>query len=337
MSKLKNITVIIAATAILATAGTFVNAQEPNPYEGFKFPPLEVPSTTKYTHKFIDILGSKMAYIDEGEGDPILFVHGTPMSSYIWRNIMPHVENQGRVIAPDLIGMGKSDKPNLKYTFDDHFKYLDGFIKKMELKNVTLVVHDWGSGLGLHYAHLNPENIKGIVTMDSVLAPVLPAKSYDSMSKAMGDYFRMVQGGEEGKKWMRDENMIVEYEIPAMVVRPLAKEIHDVYREPFLKLESRTPVMQWPLEVPVAGKPATTAKYIAEYNAWLEKTDTPWLFLYATPGIMGTPEVADYWAARAQNIETVYIGAGLHFVQEDQPYAIGRAISDWYRRLEAKK
>lgn len=337
MLKLNYKIAVITAAAILATMGTFANAQEPNPYEGFKLPPLDVPATTKYTHKFVDILGSKMAYIDEGEGDPILFVHGTPMSSYLWRNIMPHVEKQGRVIAPDLIGMGKSDKPDLEYTFDDQYKYFDTFIKKMALKNVTLVVHDWGSGLGLHYAHLNSDNIKGIVTMDSVLAPMLPAKSYDSMPKVMGDYFRMVQGGEEGKKLLRDDNMVVEVEIPAMVVRPLAKEIHDVYREPFKTVESRTPVMQWPLEVPVAGKPATTAKYIAEYNTWLEKTETPWLFFYATPGVMGTPEVADYWAARAQNIETVYIGHGLHFVQEDNPYAIGRAISDWYRRLEAKK
>ena len=119
-------------------------------------------------------------------------------------------------------------------------------------------------------------------------------------------------------------------------IRPLAKEIHDTYRAPFKTALSRAAVVQWPLEVPVAGKPATTAKYISEYNAWLDKTETPWLLLYATSGAVNTPEVADYWAARAKNIETAYLGAGLHFVQEDQPYAIGRAISDGYRRLEAK-
>lgn len=328
--------VILAATLIMGST-TFISAQELNPYEGYKIPPLEISAKNKYEYNYLDIFGSKMAYIDEGKGDPILFIHGTPMSSYVWRNIMPHVENQGRIIAPDLIGMGKSDKPDLKYTFDDQYKYLDAFIKKMNLKNITLVVHDWGSGLGLHYAHLNPDNIKGIVTMDAVLAPMQPAESYDSMSKVMGDYFRMIQTTEEGKKFLLDDNMVVEYEIPAMIDRPLKKEIHDVYREPYKTIESRTAVMQWPLEVPVGGKPATTAKYISEYNAWLEKTDTPWLFLYATPGIMSTPTVADYWTERAQNIETVYIGNGLHFVQEDHPFAIGRAISDWYRRLNASK
>ncbi len=337
MLKLKQKITAVAGFIALMGMTTLTYAQEPNPYEGYKIPPLEISSINKYAYKSIDVLGSKMAYIDEGEGDPILFVHGTPMSSYLWRNIMPHLENQGRVIAPDLIGMGKSDKPALDYTFVDQYKYFDGFIKEMGLKNVTLVVHDWGSGLGLHYAHLNSENIKGIVTMDSILAPTLPAKSYESLSKEMEVYFRMVQNGEAGKKLMRDDNLIIEKIIPGNVIRPLPKEVHDAYREPFPTPESRTAVMQWPLEVPIAGKPATTAKFIAEYNAWLEKTDTPWLFLYATPGIMSTPEVADYWTAHAKNIQTVYIGAALHFVQEDQPYAIGRAISDWYRRLEASK
>ena len=119
---------IVTIITLLSVLAVLAHAQNPNPYEGYKIPPLEIPSTTKYTHKFIDIFGSQMAYVDEGSGDPILFVHGTPMSSYLWRNIMPHLEKQGRVIAPDLIGMGKSDQPDLKYTFDDQYKYFESFI-----------------------------------------------------------------------------------------------------------------------------------------------------------------------------------------------------------------
>ena len=335
---LKRIATLAAITLLsqLATTTSLADTQKSKANVGNKIAPLEISTENKYSYNYVDVLGSNMAYIDEGKGDPILFIHGTPMSSYLWRNIMPHVEKQGRIIAPDLIGMGKSDHPDLKYTFDDQYKYLTAFIQKLKLKNITIVVHDWGSGLGLHYAHLNSDNIKGIVTMDAVLAPALPAKSYDSMSKVMGDYFRMIQTTEKGKKFLLDDNMVVEYEIPAMIDRPLKKEIHDAYRKPYKTIKSRAAIAQWPLEVPVGGKPATTAKYIAEYNAWLEKTDKPWLFLYATPGIMSSPEVADYWTARARNIETVYIGNGLHFVQEDHPFAIGRAISDWYRRLERK-
>lgn len=326
---------ILMAMAFLMVMMTSANAQESGPYDRFKVPPLEVPSTTRYTHKFIEVLGSRMAYVDEGVGDPILFLHGEPTSSYLWRNIMPHLEKQGRVIAPDNIGFGKSDQPELEYTFGDHYRYLDAFIKKMELKNITLVVHDWGSGLGLHYARLNPDNVKGIVTMESIIAPLIPAQSYDALPKDLGNFFRTLRNGEQGRKLLIEDNYFVESALPGFIVRPLAKEAHDVYRQPFPTLKSRIQINQWPNEMPIGGVPKTTHQIVSDYNAWLEQTDTPWLFLYATPGALNTPEVADYWAARAKNIETVYIGSGLHFVQEDQPYAIGRAISDWYRRLEA--
>lgn len=143
--------VSLIAAAFAALLAAPASAQQADPYKGSKVPPLEVPSTTRYEHKFIDVLGSKLAYVEAGEGDPILFLHGQPTSSYLWRNIMPHLEKQGRVIAPDNIGFGRSDQPELKYTFADHYKYIDAFIKAKGLRNITPVVHDWGSGLGLHY------------------------------------------------------------------------------------------------------------------------------------------------------------------------------------------
>ncbi|WP_424972858.1 haloalkane dehalogenase [Dinoroseobacter sp. S76] len=307
-------------------------AQDANPYGGFKVPPLQVSSEFPYDHKFIEFLGSQMAYVDEGEGDPILFLHGQPTSSYLWRNVMPFVEGDGRIIAPDNIGFGKSDQPELDYTFGDHYAYFEAFVTALELENITLVVHDWGSGLGLHYAAQNPDKIKGIVTMESILAPLIPAASYEAMPEDLANFFRTVRDPETGRKLLIEDNFFVEGALPGFIVRPLAEEALDVYRAPFLTEASRIQVNQWPNEMPIGGDPAATTEIVANYNAFLEGTDIPWLFLYATPGALNTPEVADYWAARAQNIETVYIGHGLHYVQEDSPYAIGRAISDWMRR-----
>ncbi len=334
MTKLRK---LLASAALIAPLMLGVAAAEEtaNPYEGFKVPPLEISSEFPYEHKFVSILGSKIAYVDEGEGDPIVFLHGQPTSSYLWRNIMPFVEGQGRIIAPDNIGFGKSDQPELDYTFGDHYRYFEAFMNELDLDNITLVVHDWGSGLGLHYAAQNPERIKAIVTMESIIAPLIPAASYDAMPKELGDFFRTVRDPENGRKLLIEDNFFVEGALPGFIVRPLAQEAHDVYRAPFLTEKSRIQVNQWPNEMPIGGQPAATDKIVNEYNAFLEETDIPWLFLYSTPGALNTPEVADYWAARAKNIETVYIGHGLHYVQEDQPYAIGRAIADWYRRLEA--
>ena len=329
--KKKIVGAFIAISLLLL--GSEAIAQNSDPYGGFKVPPMKIPSDTRYSHEYVKIMGSKMAYIDVGKGDPILFLHGQPTSSYLWRNIMPHLEGQGRLIAPDNIGFGKSDQPTLAYTFGDHYRYFEAFVKKLNLKNITLVLHDWGSGLGLHYAAQNPGNVKAIVTMESIIAPLIPAKSYEAMPKDLGNFFRTVRAPESGRKLLIEENFVLEGALPGFIVRPLSKEAHAVYRAPFLTEQSRIQVNQWPNEMPIGGNPAATHRIVTEYNAFLEKTDIPWLFLYATPGALNPPEAADYWAERAQNIETVYIGYGLHYVQEDQPFAIGRAISDFYRRL----
>ncbi|HAS47112.1 MAG TPA: haloalkane dehalogenase [Microscillaceae bacterium] len=288
-------------------------------------------------YKFIEVRGSKMAYIDEGAGDPILFLHGQPTSSYLWRNIMPHLEKQGRVIAPDLIGFGKSDQPNIDYTFVSHYPYVEGFIKKLGLKNITLVLHDWGSGLGLHYARLNAENIKAIVTMESIIAPVIPAKSYSDMRDDLGKFFTMAQGP-KAKKIIQEDNAWLKTGgfLDAFILRPLDAEALSVYQAPHKTVKSRKQVYQWPKEMPIGKKPKVVYDIVTAYNQWLEETEVPWLFFYATPGVLNPPAAADYWAARAKNIETVFIGGGLHYVQEDEPYAIGRAITDFYRRINKK-
>ena len=324
----------VALATISSVAGANAETVEPaNPYAGFKVPPLEVPSETRYTLDYVNVLGSKMAYVDVGEGDPILFLHGQPTSSYLWRNVMPHLEGQGRLIAPDNIGFGKSDQPEMDYTFGDQYPYLEAFIEELDLKNITLVMHDWGSGMGLHYARQHPENVKAIVTMEALMAPLLPAKSWEDYPEHKRKFSQLVRSPIEGRKMVIEDNWFLEVAVPSAIVRPLDKAAHDVYLEPFPTEKSRIQVYQWPRELPIAGEPAATDKIISDYNAWLEETDTPWLFLYATPGSQNPPEAADYWEERAQNIQITYIGAGIHYVQEDQPYAIGRAIHDWYRRL----
>jgi len=326
---------ILITTVLLTSMAPLISAEESNPYEGFKVSPFEISSKTKYTHKYIEILGSKMAYIDVGKGDPILFLHGQPTSSYLWRNVMPHLENQGRLIAPDNIGFGKSDQPEMAYTFGDQYPYFEEFVKKLGLKNITLVVHDWGSGLGLHYASQHESNIKGIVTMESLMAPLLPAKTWEDYPKHKAKFSKMIRSEDVGRRMVIKENWFLKKGILSGIIRPLDKEAHNIYLEPFKTEKSRIQVFQWPKELPIAGQPAETTKIIENYNAWLEKTKIPWLYLYARPGSQNPPEAAQYWEERAKNIQIAYIGAGIHYVQEDQPYAIGRAIYDWHRRLQA--
>ena len=336
MKHLKFAEVVAAASVAVALAGSVASAQDANPYEGFKIPPLEISSEFPYEFKLVEILGSQMAYVDEGEGDPILFLHGQPTSSYLWRNIMPHLEGQGRIIAPDNIGFGHSDQPELDYTFGDHYEYIEAFIEELGLENITLVVHDWGSGLGLHYAATHPDNIKAIVTMESLMAPVLPAASYDAMRPDVAGFFQMVREPEAGRKLIVEDNAWLEGFLPGFIARPVAQEALEYYQAPFPTKLSRVQVNQWPNEIPIAQQPQETHDIITAYNAFMEETNIPWLYFYSTPGVMATPEGADYWTARAKNIETVYIGDGLHYVQEDHPYVIGRQISDWYRRLDAE-
>lgn len=329
-------TVRALIVGILALLSAATSAEAANPYEGFKVPPLNISSETRYSYQYIEVLGSKMAYVEAGNGDPILFLHGQPTSSYLWRNIMPHLEGQGRVIAPDNIGFGQSDQPDLDYTFGDQYRYFDAFVKKLKLRNITLVVHDWGSGLGLHYARLNPGNVKAIVTMESIIAPLIPAESYSALPEGLSNYFRFTRAVDNDQKLIK-ENFFIENTLPGFIVRPLSENAHDVYRAPFVAEKSRMHVNQWPREMPIGQQPKATHDIITAYNLFLEETNIPWLFLYSTPGALNTPEAADYWSVRAKNIETAYIGTGLHYLQEDQPYAIGRAISDFYRRIEHKK
>lgn len=282
-----------------------------------------------FESKYIEIHGSNMHYIDEGEGDPILFLHGNPTSNYLWRNIIPYLTLYGRCIAPDLIGMGKSDKPDINYHFSDHAKYLEGFIEKMGLTNVTLVLHDWGSGLGFHYGMRHESNLKGIAFMESMIKP--PSWSDLSPSNKVG--FRLFRTPGIGWFMASVMNVFVTQFMPQGIVRTLLPVEKEVYEAPFKTIKSRRPIYQFPVSVPLDGKPADTYEVISNYSQRLQASELPKILFHAQPGVLITAEDVEWCKRHIKNLELVDIGEGIHFVQEDNPHLIGEELAKWVQRL----
>lgn len=279
------------------------------------------------------VLGSSISYVDEGQGQPVVFLHGNPTSSYLWRNIIPHLPDGYRAIAPDLIGMGGSGKPDIGYRFEDHASYLDTFLDQLDLTNTILVVHDWGSALGMRYARLNPDRIAGLVFMEAIVPPVLPVASFDDMPGPLADFFRLMHS-DQGADMVLNQNFFVEAVLPQMgVVRQMSEAEMDHYRRPFPTPESRKPVLVWPREVPIEGKPADVVEEVRLNGEWLTSSSIPKLMFYAEPGALIPKPVADFLVAEVPNLEVRFVGAGTHFLQEDHPHVIGQGITDWLRRI----
>lgn len=290
----------------------------------------EISAVFPFESKYTSVMGSKIHYIENGQGDPILFLHGNPTSSYLWRNIIPHLSSLGRCIAPDLIGMGKSDKPDIEYRLVDHIEYIDGFIEALGLKNITIVIHDWGSALGFHYAKRHPENVKGIAFMESI---VMPIPSWDSMQKQFQEMFKSFRTPDVGWDILVNKNMFVEGVLPGAIFRKLTDEEMNIYREPYLEPASRKPLWRWPNEIPIEGEPADVTKIVGDYNAWLQETDIPKLLFHASPGALIREEVVEWCQENLTNLTMVDIGGGVHFVQEDNPHGIGEGLANWYKTL----
>jgi len=280
-----------------------------------------------FESKFIEVLGSKMHYIAEGEGTPFLFLHGNPTSSYLWRNIIPHIEPLGRVIAVDLIGMGKSDKPDIDYRFSTHIKYIDEFIRLLDLKHIVLVIHDWGSAIGFNYAMNNESNVKGIAFMEAMTRPMY-WKDFPLLAKFL---FKRFRHPTKGHKMIVKNNFFIEKALPGFTVRKLTKEEMDHYREPFLEESSRKPVLVWPNEIPLDGYPADNTEIVQRYNEKLKQSDIPKLLFWAKPGAILKEKDIDQIKQDFKNLQVVYLGKGKHYLQEDHPDEIGKAVVDWYR------
>ncbi len=282
-----------------------------------------------FESKYQGVLGSNMHYVEEGEGDPFLLPHGNPTSSYLWRNIIPHLSGLGRVVVPDLIGMGRSDKPDIPYRFKDHARYLEGFIEALGLRNITLVIHDWGSGLGFHYATRNQDNIKAIAFMEAVVNTM----EWSEIPKRHKLPFKPFRAPGTGWLMISVMNVFVNGFLPQAIVRKLSPEEMKAYRAPFPTVASRKPIRQWPREIPFGGIPADVYEIVRNYRRWLEETELPKLLFHANPGAIITHEVAEGLKAKLKNLEAIDLGEGIHYLQEDHPHAIGEGIAEWYRRL----
>jgi len=270
-----------------------------------------------------------ISYVDTGAGDPIVFLHGNPTSSYLWRNIITHLESVGQCLAPDLMGMGDSgSSPNGSYRFIEHSAVLDQWFDAVGLTSkVTLVVHDWGSALGFHWAKRNPERVKGIVYMEAIVRPV----TWEEWPEASRNLFQGFRSP-AGEEIVIEKNVFVERVLPGSVLRGLTEEEMEVYRRPYLEVgESRRPTLTWPREIPVEGEPADVVQIVSEYAEWLSSSQVPKLFINADPGaiLVGSQrEFCRSWP----NQEEISV-SGQHFIQEDSPAEIGQAISDWYRAI----
>ena len=282
-----------------------------------------------YSRRHIAVSGAEMAYVDTGVGYPIVFLHGNPTSSYLWRNVIPHVEPVGRCLAPDLVGMGDSGSaPNGSYRFADHSLFLDEWFEKLALnRDITLVMHDWGSALGFHWARRHPERIKGLVYMEAIVRPV----TWEEWPEAARGVFQGFRSP-SGEEMVLEKNTFVERVLPGSILRKLSDEEMDVYRRPYQNPgESRRPTLTWPREIPIEGEPAAVVQVVDQYAQWLATSDVPKLFINAEPGAILTGPQREFCRTWPNQQETTV--KGVHFIQEDSPAEIGQAIAEWYRSL----
>ncbi|MFV2001294.1 MAG: haloalkane dehalogenase [Acidimicrobiia bacterium] len=278
--------------------------------------------------QFTQINGLSMAYEDVGSGDPIVFLHGNPASSYLWRNVIPHLSGSYRCIAPDLIGMGESEKlPHSgpeSYRFVEHREFLDALLDSLDLGDrVTLVIHDWGSGLGFDWANRHRERVLGIAYMEAIVRPV----DWEDWPEAARSIFGAMRS-EAGESIVLEKNVFVDRILPSSIIRDLSGEEMSIYRAPYVEPgESRRPTLTWPRQIPIEGTPADVHDIVSSYGAWMAQNDVPKLFINADPGMILTGTQREF--CRSWRNQTEVTVEGLHFIQEDSPDEIGTAIFAW--------
>lgn len=285
-------------------------------------------SAAELPKKRVTISGRHMAYSEMGEGDPIVFLHGNPTSSYLWRNVMPHLADQGRCIAPDLIGMGDSEKlepsgPE-RYTFREHRRFLDAFLETVgATANVTLVIHDWGSALGFDWANRHRGTVEGIAYMEGIVRPL----EWDEWNR---DARRIFEGfrSDAGEEMILKKNLFIEAVLPGSILRKLSDEEMAVYRRPFAEEgESRRPTLSWPRQIPLGGEPADVVEIVGDYAHWMAQNGLPKLFVNADPGAILIGAQREF--CRSWKNQTEVTVKGNHFLQEDSPHEIGEAVANW--------
>ena len=284
-----------------------------------------------HRRKRVPVLDTEMCFVDVGEGDPVVFLHGNPTSSYLWRNIIPSVTDLGRCLAPDLVGMGRSGRaPNGAYRFVDHARYLDAWFDVMGLRrNVLLVLHDWGSALGFHWARRHAERVQGIAYMEALVQP----RVWSDFPNGRDAAFRALRS-EKGEAMVLDDNFFVETVLPKSILRTLTEEEMDAYRAPFRTRDSRWPTLVWPRELPIDGEPADLVWVVDDYAAWLSTTDLPKLFISAEPGALLVGRAREF--CRTWHHQREVSVKGIHFIQEDSPDDIGLALRSFVGGLRPR-
>ena len=288
--------------------------------------------TMPYEKKFIDVESKKIAYIDEGHGDPIVLIHGNPTSSFLWRNIVPELLNSGRVIVPDLIGQGDSEKLPVsdgsdRYSLEVAYKYVDGLLQNIGAdNNVTLVIHDWGSGIGFLWAMRNPNVVKGVAYMEAIVKPM----SWDDWPEGGVGIFKGFRS-EKGEDLILNRNMFIEGVLPSSVIRELSENEMNAYRAPHLKEEDRQPLLNWPRQIPLEGEPKNVVSLVNDYGAFMSSSNIPKLFINADPGSILLGKQREFCRSWPNQKEVTV--KGIHFIQEDSPVEIGQAVAEWLETI----
>lgn len=287
-------------------------------------------ATDEHPKQKVEVLGKQMAYVEMGEGRPVVFLHGNPTSSYLWRNVMPHVRHLGRCIAPDLIGMGDSDKLDdaARYTFVEHRAFVDGFLDAVGVdRDVVLVIHDWGSALGFDWANRRRERVRGLCYMEAIVRPVT-WEEWPQAARGVFEGFR----SDAGEDMVLNRNIFVERVLPGSVLRGLTDQEMAVYRRPFQNTgEDRRPTLTWPRQIPIDGEPRDVVEIVGTYAEWLRESAVPKLFINADPGAILTGAQREF--CRAWPNQTEVTVKGSHFIQEDSPNEIGEALAAWLQTL----
>lgn len=294
-------------------------------------PDYDIKAGDDLPRRRVNVLDTEIDYVDTGDGDPIVFLHGNPTSSYLWRNVIPLLRGHGRCLAPDLVGMGRSGPaPDGSYRFTDHVRYLDAWFDELGLtRDVTLVVHDWGSALGFHWARRHPERVRAIAYMEAIVRP----RAWTDFVEGRDRLFRAMRS-DEGERLVLEQNFFVETVLPKSVLRDLTDEEMDHYRAPFPTPESRVPTLLFPRELPIDGHPADVTEIVEDYGRWLAGSPVPKLFIAAEPGALLVGRAADF--ARSWPNQREVTVKGSHYVQEDSPVEIGTAVRDFLRGLDAR-
>lgn len=291
------------------------------------------PAVWRERKQYARVDGARMAYVAEGHGPAIVLLHGNPTSSFLWRDVVPELTGMGRCIVPDLIGMGDSDKlpadDTRRYTFVRHREFFDGLLDQLLApgESITLVVHDWGSGLGFDWARRHPDRVRGIAYLEAIVRPISDWQEWPEPSQRIFQGFR----SPAGEQMILRDNMFVERVLPGSVLRSLTPEEMDEYRRPFTTPgEDRLPTLLWPRQLPIAGEPADVVEIVAEYSGWLATSvGLPKLFINADPGAILTGRQREF--CRTWPDQTEVTVPGSHFVQEDSGKHIGRAVAEWLR------